>query len=576
MSYISVKSLNCKNCYKCLKYCMVKSIKYKNDKVEVIDEKCILCGKCVNTCPQEAKKVISDIDIVKELIKNKNVKKIVSIAPSHISAYSDKNKLVSGLLKLGFDGIEETAIGAAYVTEEYKKLINKMEMDNILTSCCPTVNLMISKYYPELINNLAPVLSPVLVHGKLIKEKYGPETFVIFIGPCLSKIYEINHDRDNRNVDYAITFQDLDKWFNDENINLDTLTPNKFNLESPYSRVYPISKGIIYDLKNHFNDKTSDDKISIYDLLSVSGLENSESILKEISNGKVKNVFIEINACSNGCMNGPMMPKNRTSILEDTIKIKRYAEEIKNKKNEFDRRDLNKKFFNEKTEGFIPEENKLKDILMQIGKVKKDDELNCGSCGYDTCKDKAIAVYQGKAELYMCLPYMSEMAQSLSNVTLNVTPNYIIAVNEDMKIKEFNLAAQKLFKISRNDALNKYLFDFIDPSDFEKVFETHKDIRKKKVRYEDLGITIMQTIIYVKEQKIAMGILKNITEEEENIEKMYNLKLDTVNMAQNVINKQMRVAQEIASLLGETTAETKVTLNKLKKLIINEGNNINE
>ena len=213
---------------------------------------------------------------------------------------------------------------------------------------------------------------------------------------------------------------------------------------------------------------------------------------------------------------------------------------------------------------------------MQIGKIKKDDELNCGSCGYDTCRDKAIAVYQGKAELYMCLPYISEMAQSLSNVTLNVTPNYIIAVNEDMKIKEFNLAAQKLFKISRNDALNKYLFDFIDPSDFVKVFETQKDIRKKKVRYENLGITIMQTIVYVKDQKIAMGILKNITEEEENVEKMYNLKLDTVNMAQNVINKQMRVAQEIASLLGETTAETKVTLNKLKKLIINEGNNINE
>jgi iron only hydrogenase large subunit-like protein len=576
MNCISVKSLNCKNCYKCLKHCMVKSIKYRNDQVEVIDEKCILCGECVNICPQEAKKVISDIDKVKELIKDKNVKKIVSIAPSYISVYSDKNKLVSGLLKLGFDGVEETAIGAAYVTEEYKKLINKMEMDNILTSCCPTINLMISKYYPELIDNLAPVLSPVLVHGKLIKEKYGSNTSVIFIGPCLSKIYEINQDLDNRNVDYAITFQDLDKWFIDENIDLDTLTPNEFNLESPYSRVYPISKGILYDLKNHFQDKDSEDKINKYDLMSVSGLENVESILKEISNGNIKNVFIEVNACSNGCVNGPLMPKNRTSILGDTIKIKRYADEIKNSVNNFDRDDLSKKFFNEKVESFIPDEDKIKDILMQIGKVNKDDELNCGSCGYDSCRDKAVAVYQGKAELHMCLPYMSEMAQSLSNVTLNVTPNYIIAVNEDMKIKEFNLAAQKLFKISRNDALNKYLFDFIDPSDFEKVFETQEDIRKKKVRYEDLGITIMQTIVYVKEQKIAMGILKNITEEEENIEKMYNLKLDTVNMAQNVINKQMRVAQEIASLLGETTAETKVTLNKLKKLIINEGNNINE
>ncbi len=576
MSYISVKSLNCKNCYKCLKYCTVKSIKYRNDKVEVIDEKCILCGECINICPQEAKKVISDIDKVKELVTNKNVKKIVSIAPSYISAYPDKNKLVSGLLKLGFDGVEETAVGAAYVTEEYKKLINKMEMDNILTSCCPTINLMISKYYPELINNLAPVLSPVLVHGKLIKEKYGPETSVIFIGPCLSKIYEINQDEDSRNVDFAITFQDLDKWLLDENINLETITPKELDTDSPYSRVYPISQGILYDLKNHFKDKDSGDKISKYDLLSVSGLKDVENILNEISNGKIKNVFIEINACSNGCVNGPMMPKNRTSVLEDTIKIKRYAEEIKDNENKFDRNDLNKKFFNEKIEDFIPGEDKLKDILMQIGKIKKDDELNCGSCGYDTCRDKAIAVYQGKAELYMCLPYISEMAQSLSNVTLNVTPNYIIAVNEDMKIKEFNLAAQKLFKISRNDALNKYLFDFIDPSDFVKVFETQKDIRKKKVRYENLGITIMQTIVYVKDQKIAMGILKNITEEEENVEKMYNLKLDTVNMAQNVINKQMRVAQEIASLLGETTAETKVTLNKLKKLIINEGNNINE
>lgn len=568
MKYIKVRKANCKNCYKCLKNCEIKSIKYENEQVDVLEDQCVLCGNCIVTCPQQAKLVINDLVKVRGFIDDKNIKTFVSLAPSYVAAFGDnKNKVVSALKKIGFDVIEETSIGAAYVTREYKKLIEAGKMDNIITTCCHTVNMLVTKYYEELIPNMAPVLSPLMVHGKLIKEEYGKDAKVIFVGPCLSKINEI--DENPQYIDGALTFQELITWLDSEGVNIDELEDEEFNTESSYSRIYPIADGILFDLKKQIA-VSGTEKSGGYDLVSVSGLHNVIELLEEMKLGNVHGVFAEVNSCVGGCVNGPLMPEKSKSGCKNRLEVKAYADSAltEGEKNELEiLRD-----FEADTVGVdMPTEQQIREILSQIGKYSKEQELNCGSCGYSTCREKAIAVYQKKAELYMCLPYMTDINQTMANVTLTLTPNYVIAVDENMAIKEFNVAAQKLFKVSRNSVLNRNLAEFIDTSDFEEVIKKQQTLNDKKVRYDELGIVTEQTIVYSEERNLAIGFIKDVTDEEKSKEQYYNMKLETVDMAQKVIDKQMTVAQQIASLLGETTAETKVTLSKLKNMIVNEG-----
>lgn len=568
MGYIKVRKANCKNCYKCLKNCIVKSIKYENEKVEILEDMCILCGVCMTTCPQKAKKIDNDLTNIKSFVENPDIKTVVSLDPSFIAAFGENSEyMVWALKELGFDYIEETAIGAKYVTREYLRLIEEGKMENIIASACPTVNLYIEKYYPQLVKYIAPVMSPALVHGKLIKTHNSEDVKVIHIGPCLSRIKEVN---ESKWVDGVVSFEQLIQWFMDKGI-----TPNEgeilpFDRESGYSRIYPIVDGIVYDLQHQANVQgVVTEKIGDYDLVAASGLSNITHIFDEMTEGNVKKAFVEALSCYGGCIHGPFMAKGSATGYKARIDVKNYADSSKT----VPLKDIDSVYVEYKESPVVqdmPTEEDIRAILSQIGKNSKAQELNCGSCGYSTCREKAIAVYQKKAELYICMPYMTDINQAMSNVTLSLTPNYIIAVDSDMYIKEFNVAAQKLFKITRMAALNQKLSNFIDTADFEQVIANKSSIYDKKVRYEDLGIVTEQTIVYSSERNMAIAIIKDVTDEEKNKETLYNRKLESVEMAQKVIDKQMVVAQQIASLLGETTAETKVTLNKLKNLIDTE------
>ncbi len=573
MKYIRESKANCKNCYRCLKNCIVKSIKFEGEVVSVVDDQCILCGLCITSCPQYAKHAQSDIHRVMKYVQSSDIKTVVSLAPSYVSAFGDNfKKIVPVLQALGFDYVEETSVGAHYVTEEYKNLILEGQMENIITTSCFSANMLVSRYYPKLTNMLAPVLSPALAHGKLLKEKYGSDVKVIFIGPCLAKFKEA--DDNPEFVDGALSFRQIEELMAENEISFDDFEEKTF-CETPFSAIYPVFDGIVIDLKRKMGISELCGKIGKYDILSVSGIKELRQMLDDIKDGRLKNVFIEANVCRGGCINGPLMPKEKKLSVIDRIKVINYS---KDGKIDFDRKNerFSKAFKPENIEKDMPSEEEIKNILHQINKDREEQQLNCGSCGYPTCREKAIAVYQKKAELYMCLPYMNDINQTMANITLSVTPNYIIAVDENMLIKEFNVAAQKLFGVSRSDAISKYVGDFINPDDFKHVIETKESIYDKKIKYEDLGIITKQDIVYADDRNMAIAIICDITEEEKHNELYYALKLETVMMAQKVIDKQMTVAQQIASLLGETTAETKVTLNKIKNLMVSEGTDINE
>lgn len=573
MKYIHVAEANCKNCYKCLKVCPVKSIKYSDNHVEVLEDECILCGRCIRNCPQHAKSLVHDISGIKQAVRSGARKKVAALAPSYIASFKPENrlKLADALRRLGFDAVEETSVGAHAVTRKYARMLEEGKMDNLVTTCCPSVVFLVQKYFPKLTPQLAPVLSPMEAHGKILKDKYGDGSFVVFFAPCISKIEEARTS-ERRYIDGVVTFRQLSEWLAEDGVSLEECGDGYFGNDPSASAVYPIFDGIVKDVRA--NLAPDSEALKKYTFMGVQGAKDLIELLEELNDGRIHNCFIEASACYGSCINGPERPDMDYRPVSTGIDMMRYLKSEENvREGDFDSLDMRRDIFPAPIKEDIPDEATIRGILAQIGKTKPEHELNCGSCGYRTCRDKAIAVYQGKAELYMCLPYMNQISETLANVTLSVSPDYIIAVDGNLCVRECNLAAQHLLKVTKNEIMGRRIEDFLDPVDFAVAIGEARSVPLHKVSYEDRGITVNQTVVYIPEQGLAIAFLHDITKQVEEMESLNKLKIETMEMAQNVIDKQMTVAQEIASLLGETTAETKVTLTKLKDLIVYDGKN---
>lgn len=568
MGVIQFKEANCKNCYKCIRSCPVKAIAFQDDQAKIIEEACTLCGNCLLVCPQNAKTVISDMEKVKGFL-SKNEKVYVSLAPSFVSAFrvNDERAVFQALKKLGFTHVEETAAGASFVSMEYEKLIKEKKMRNIITSACPSIVYLVQKYYPEVMEDLAPVVSPMIAHAKMMKCMYGPRIKVVFIGPCISKKEECNDLQNQGLVDAVITFEELEKWFESENIDLNVYEEfeNK-SIKNAAARFYPVPGGIIKTIGTPERKN--------YKCVSIDGIDRCMQILDSIKNGETKNYFIEMNNCAGGCLGGPCIKNLTGGYLEARDRLIDYVKKSSRNVGTDILQDakvsLSKVLVNMSKEDKIPDEKTIREILSKTGKFSSEQELNCGACGYSTCREKAIAVYNNKAQTYMCLPYMRERAESISNIIIHSTPNAIIALNRELKIQECNYSARNLFKFGSEDVCGKYIYEVLECSDFIEVRETEQNIFNRKYYYEKYEVTVEQSIIYVKEHDLVVAFIRDITREEKQNRQIYKVKCETVDIAQKVIEKQMRVAQEIASLLGETTAETKVILTKLKNSILSE------
>lgn len=575
MNVIGFKEAKCKNCYKCVRICEVKAIVVKDQQAQISNDSCILCGHCLDACPQNAKTLISDLEQVKEYISS-GQKTVISLAPSYlgIMKFEVPGQVFTALRKLGFYQVRETSEGAVYVTEEYKRLMQQGNMKNIITTCCPSANDLIEIYYPSLVPYMAPVVSPMIAHGRLIKQELGEEVKVVFLGPCIAKKREAMTDsRTKGAIDAVINFTELAEWLAQEQITIEECEASAPDNKSPeVNRLYPITSGIISSVMAGNSQQRQVDR---YRKFYVHGMNNCIELLKSMEKGEVSDSFIELNICNGGCIKGPAVDTSGVSRfkvkldMEERIpKTPVTVEEMGDSK-EFS---IRKQFEPRRSKEHVPSDREIRNILKQIGKYSKADELNCGACGYSSCREKAIAVYRGKAELSMCIPYMHDKASSMANVVLDTTPNAIVMVDSEMKIVEFNKSAQNIFRTTRSKAVERYLYEFIDHSDFEYVLTTKTSILGKKVAYKEYGITTLQNIVYVGEQNNVLGILIDITGDVQKEYQAYQVKMETIEMAQRVIDKQMMVAQEIAGLLGETTAETKVTLTKLRDTILYDGN----
>ncbi|MBZ9685338.1 4Fe-4S binding protein [Clostridium estertheticum] len=569
MSNINFSKAYCKNCYKCLRSCPVKAIKFENEQATIDEERCIECGHCLTICPQNAREIKSDVEVVKSAI-NSGKKIIASLAPSFAGYFDmEQGLVVAALKKLGFSIIEETAVGAEIVADLYNDYIVEHKRDVYITTACPSANYLVEKYFEEIIPYLIPVVSPMIAHGKVLKEKFGGDSFVVFIGPCLAKKSEFEYFQKDNVIDAVLTFDELNSWITESSIEIHNLEEENFNINS-YSKGqgFPMGGGIIEAM----GEKLKQSSISI---ITVSGMEECIEVFNSIKNGDLKGVLIEASACKGSCIGGPVMVKNGENYYTKLRKVKSYIKSRKNYNDPINTEipnniNFNRKFIEKSIKKSIATKEQIAAIMKKMGKYELIDELNCGVCGYNSCREKAQAVFEGMAETTMCLHYMRTRAESLSNEIVENTASNLILLDGEMNVVEINPAAKAIFKIQSQNIIGKPISLLIDDTNFKKVRESGENMIGKKVAYPQYGVVFIENIVYLPKQDMVLASMINIMTEEKNKKELMKVKENTLNAAQEVIEKQMRVAQEIASLLGETTAETKIILTKLKKIVAGE------
>lgn len=551
--FLDFKPARCRDCYRCLRECPVKAIRIVDHQARIMPERCILCGNCTRVCPQNAKTVHSQAEVVRRLLSSE-LDIIASVAPSFISTFRLENfgQMRTVLERLGFFFAEETAVGAAAVTQEYARLMREGKYKNLISSACPAVNRMIQLYRPDMLPYLAPVDSPMVAHAKILKQSF-PDAKIVFIGPCVAKMREA---LESRVVDAVLTFEDLQRMMTEDGLTFPEAEPAEPRAAGASARTFPIARGIV---------KSFPEGELPYRPLSVDGIHkcmNGSRYLDEL-----EHVFVEMTGCEYGCINGPCSLQHEDSAVLADAQVRRYAEQAEESGVSLDGAELYRRYPKLKEKGCEPQEDKLREILAKTGKTRPEDELNCGACGYETCRQKAWAVYNGFSDAEICVPYMRQKAQSMSVEVVQRMPNGVIVLNNDFGIEEINQLGSRLLGIDYYDYKGKNFFDLSDIVEFIEVQSSGENIFNRRVKVARTQKYVEISIIWMKERNRLLGVMKDVTEEETYNEKLRAVREQTFAVTDRVVKNQMKIAQEIASLLGETTAETKVALLKLKEIL---------
>lgn len=584
LSAIYTENNNCQDCYKCVKNCPVKAIKLEDGSASVIPELCIYCGKCTQVCPANAKKVRDDVHLVRKDLNKEKI--IVSLAPSYISEYNgiDTNKVIAAFKEAGFFGVSETALGAEKVALDTKNWLEQQEKGVYISSCCPSAVMLINKYYPQHNASIAPIFSPMVAHAKYLKTIY-PGSKVLFVGPCIAKKEEVKKFGDI--IDYVLSFQDIKDMFEEMGIFFEFMKPTKEDVFIPIrankGNLYPIDGGMLtcmidsiksdVDRINHNSDKKEPIRY-----MTFSGVRNLMEIMRDFdsmeSSGKT---FIEIMTCDGGCIKGPCAISNKSSASKrlnvlERVSVEPRDEELVNKLIGLDTK--TKYDFIPKVEEEEYSLNQIYDALKMVNKKSEADELNCGGCGYDNCREFAKALIAGKAENDMCISYMRRIAQDKTNILLKKMPSGIVIVNDKLKVVDANknfadiLGDEVKIIFEANPGLNGADITKLIPYHnlFSQVLETGVDVIEQDIRDGDRYYSL--SVFTVQNHSLVCGIIQNLHAPE--VRKDLVLK-----RTKDVIMENMKVVQQIAYLLGENASYTESMLNSILESHSDKKENIN-
>jgi iron only hydrogenase large subunit-like protein len=543
----------CQDCHKCIRECPVKAIRVQDGYARVVAEMCVLCGNCIVACPSNAKQVRNDLPKVKELFASGR-KVAVSLAPSFVAQFPGvrAGQLIRALKKLGFFAVSETALGAQHVSASVLELMQGEPGHVWVSSACPVVVDFVAKYHPECQSNVSALLSPLLTHCKMLRAHYGDEIAIVFIGPCVAKKKEAEQHPEL--LDVVLTFEDLENWLDEEDINLPMLADSeddRFALEEAREgALFPIEGGMTPGI-------TRGGAVNSSQVMSFSGIANVEQALKGITEWKPEhNIFLELTACAGSCVNGPKAARNQ-SIARRRFEVLKYARPT-------DSAPRTGSLAQTRPYAAAPvlsseySEMQITEALRSVGKYSAEDELNCGGCGYESCRDFAHALIARNAERMMCATYTRKLAQKKANALLQKMPSAVVIVDDQLRIIECNANFLRLFSedVEHEKDLEGASLDAIIPFSnlFQRVLESGEDVVSHDIRYQR---SILNTSIFSIEPHLVLcGIFQDITEP-------IFQKEQIIARARDVIQKNLKTVQQIAYLLGENAADSEITLNSI-------------
>lgn len=561
MSILEFKKVNCKDCYKCVRYCPVKSIRVKDHAASILAGECILCGNCTIVCPQHAKEDINDVPMIKVLM-SKHETVIAIVAPSFAAYFNISfETMKSTLKKLGFADVFEVAEGAHVVKNEYERLVAENPDQTWITSSCASVNYYIKRHRPEAAKYLLPVLTPMKALAKILRERY-PEAKFVFIGPCLSKKGEAFEN--GSGVSAVLLFEELEDWLAEENIVVHE--DESFRNQPRLSRLFPMSGGILATMKQEPG----------INYLPISGFDGVKQTIEDVIDGKLPHCFIEMNFCKGGCVGGPSFRRKELGTLRGAVKTRQaagttiYDEDYSVPET----LDYSTTFQTKRVFRLEPTKAQIEAVLRQMDKFSPEDELNCGMCGYSTCREKARAVLFGKAEIDMCMPYIRKRAENYAGKIIDSVPSGILAIDMSLNISQANPAACDIFGVDATSLVGQPIGTILDENDFVNLLASDEDTLITSIYLPDYGLYLDETLQVNRDANLIICILKNVTEEKTRHRRAMQKRQQTAAIADEIVEKQLRMVHEIASLLGETASETKIAISDLKESVMMEDDNV--
>lgn len=543
----------CHDCHKCIRECPVKAIRVQDTYTRIVPEVCIQCGNCVQVCPSNAKQVRDDLPLAKELLLSGR-RVIASLAPSFVAQYPGVRPelMIHALKQLGFFAVSETALGAQQVSASIHAEMSRSEKRLMISSACPVVVDLVARYHPECQPYVSNVLSPLLTHCRMLREEYGEAIGIVFIGPCIAKKREAEVHPEL--LDVVLTFEDLDRWLLEMGIDPaaqpsgaeDGFEPQR----AQEGALYPIDGGMAPGLTGGYN-------LDNPEFLSFSGMDAVVHVLKDIPDWNPEhNLFIELTSCAGSCINGPKS-RVKSSLARRRYDVTHYAPAAENlpravtvdAARQYEAAPIAQPAFSNL---------QVQEALRNVGKYTPDDELDCGGCGYESCREFGAALIAGNAERMMCATYTRKLAQKKANALLQRMPSAVVIVDEHLRILECNISFVRLFSgngVQPADLEGTTLGAVIPfPHLFRRVLEGGEDIVGHDIRF--LRHILNTSIFAIEPNAVIGGIFRDITEPTIQKEQI-------IDRAREVIEKNLKTVQQIAYLLGENAADSEIILNSI-------------